>query len=256
MVRMLATFAQTDDPTPMNNARESDASSGETAKSIVAPVTQWFYKRCFLLAGLFAAMGLYFCYDGFVGYPKANRNADIYDAFIDGKEGEPVPISDDKAAAAHRAGADGVSWAAHAATLHLAAEAPERHTADDLATQKRIAAVLGGCAFLTLLWAWVHRGRAWRLVAGEVQTPWHTKFAANSVTDIDRRRWDRGVALLISHDGDRFLKLKLDDYKYQNAGTIITEIAALHPEVRIDPPIIDPESATAEESGEKTGDLS
>lgn len=239
VVRMLATFAQTDDRAPMNDASETDTWSVETEQPVVAPVTQWFYKRCFLLAGLFAAMGLYFCYHGFVGYPKANRNADLYDAFIDGKQGRPAAASDEKNAAAHRAGVDAVSWTAHAASLHLAGEAPQRHSVDDLATQKRIAAVLGVCALLTLLWASVHRGRAWRMVGSEVQTPWNTKFAANSVTDIDRRRWHRGVALLISHDGDRFLKLKLDDYKYQDAGRIISTIAARHHKVRIDPPIVE-----------------
>ena len=240
----------------MNDASRSDPSSTAIEAAIVAPVTQWFYRRCYLLTGLFVVMALYFCYDGYVGYPAVNRNADLYDAFIAGKEGKPQADNDEKTAAAYRAGADGVSWAAHAATLHLAADAPERHSADDLATQKRIAAVLGVCALLTLLWALVHRGRAWRMLGNEVQTPWNTRFAAGSVTDLDRRRWDRGVALLISHDGDRFLKLKLDDYKYRDAGRIIAAIAAVHPQVRIDPPIVAPESATTEDSTDATGDLS
>lgn len=195
---MLATCAQPDDDPPMNDASLSDALSADIEATIVAPVTQWFYKRCFLLAGGFAAIGLYFCYAALVGYPSQNRNVASYDA-------------------------------------------PQPHTDGDLAAQKRIAVVLGVCALLTLLWARVHRGRAWRMRDGKVQTPWNTKFAAKSVTDIDRRRWHRGVALLISHDSDRFLKLKLDDYKYRDTARIIRAIAAHHPQVRIDPPIVNPE---------------
>jgi hypothetical protein len=135
------------------------------------------------------------------------------------------------------AGSGGSSWAAYAATLHLPSEPPERHSDGDIATQKRIAMTLGIACLLTLLWALVHRGRGWRMADGRIRTPWNTEFAADSVTDIDRRRWDRGVALLISHDGDRFLKLKLDDYKYRDAGAIIAAIAQIYPEVRIDPPL-------------------
>jgi len=247
---ILAKSALTDEPVSMDETSQSDDSPVATGEAIVAPVTRWFYKRCILLACLFAAMGLVFCYLGFFAYPKTNRNADIYDAFVAGNEGMAAPENDERSKDAYRAGIEGGSWAAHAAELKLAAKAPGRHTADDLATRKRLSAVFGICALLTFLWVLAHRGRAWRMIGDELQTPWNTKLTAGSVSDIDRRRWDRGVALLISNDGHRFLKLKLDDLKYHDAGRIIAAIAILHPEVRIDPPIADPESATAGNSGD------
>jgi len=186
-------------------------------------------------------MALYFCYDGFVGYPKQNRFADAYDAFLAGKKGGVKPHEDDDSPAllsnAYQAGAAGRSWAAHAATLHLPAEPPKSHTPGDMATQKRIALALGLAVLLIAIWAMLHRGRAWRMRAGRVRSPWGTEISMASITDIDRRRWNRGIALLISHDGGRFLKLKIDDYKYSGMGKIIESIATAHPDVRIDPPL-------------------
>ena len=208
---------------------------------VEAPVSWWFFKRCLLLGVLLGGMGLYFCYDGFVGYTKQNRNADIYDAFLLGKEGVEVESEllkkDPRVLFGYAAGKEGKSWAAHAATLHLPAEPPKRHSDADMATQKRIALALGLSAVLVGVWALVHRGRSWSMDGEEIRTPWDTRFSATSITDIDRRRWDRGIALLISNDKDRFLKLKLDDYKYQGAGQIIEAVALLHPGVRIDPPL-------------------
>ena len=215
----------------------------EAAVLIEAPVSAWFFKRCLLLGLLLGGMGLYFCYDGFIGYPKQNRNADIYDAFLAGKEGQPfASVSESEKVdaplyAAHEAAGEGKSWAAHAASLHLPAEPPKRHTDADIATQKRIAVALGLGAILVAIWSIVHRGRAWSMNGERIRTPWNTQFSAGSITDIDRRRWDRGIALLISNDKDRFLKLKLDDYKYREAGRIIDAVAALNSEVRIDPPL-------------------
>lgn len=225
----------------MPDEKTKSAEASGDAWEIVVPVSSWFYRRCLLLAGLLAGMTLYFCYDGFVGYPKQNLFADAYDAFLAGKNGEANPRADGDSAVllsdAYQAGADGRRWATHAATLHLPAEPPKRHTAVDMATQKRIALALGLAVLLIAIWAMLHRGRAWRMRAGRVRSPWGTEISMASITDIDRRRWNRGIALLISHDGGRFLKLKIDDYKYSGMGKIIESIATAHPEVRIDPPL-------------------
>jgi hypothetical protein len=225
---------------------EAPSHSGMAAE-IEAPVSSWFYKRCLLLGLLLGGMALYFCYDGFVGYPKQNRNADLYDIFQQAKAGESMEAMgratkevNSRTKAAYRAGAEGRSWAAYAATLHLPAEPPQRHSEADMATQKRIALALGLCVVLAGIWTLGHRGRVWSMKGKEIRTPWGTRFAASSITDIDRRRWDRGIALLISNDKDRFLKLKLDDYKYQGAGRIIEAVSRVHPEVRIDPPLVRP----------------
>lgn len=219
---------------------DSDIFNDAAAVQVVAPVSSWFYRRCLLLGVLMVGMGLYFCYDGLVAYPRQNQNADVFDAFQAGKQGREIAASakpNSPSAAAYRAGADGTSWASHAATLQMAAEPPQRHSEADIAIQKRFALALGLGAVLIGVWALAHRGRCWSMKAEEICSPWGTRFSAKSVTDIDRRRWDRGIALLISNDDARFLKLKLDDYKYQGAGRLIEVIAALYPGARIEPPL-------------------
>jgi len=39
---------------------------------IVCAITPWYYRRMGLMAAMFLGMGLYFCYDGRIGYPKEN----------------------------------------------------------------------------------------------------------------------------------------------------------------------------------------
>jgi hypothetical protein len=41
--------------------------------TITCRVTMWYYRRMGLLAAMFLGMGLYFLYDGRIGYPKENR---------------------------------------------------------------------------------------------------------------------------------------------------------------------------------------
>ena len=46
-----------------------------TAEVIVCRVTPWYYRRMGLMSAMFLGMGLYFFYDGRIGYPKANQVA-------------------------------------------------------------------------------------------------------------------------------------------------------------------------------------
>src|SRR3954452_6946053 len=47
----------------------------DTSEPIVCRVTTWYYRRMGLLSALFLLMGLYFFYDGWIGYPRQNEAA-------------------------------------------------------------------------------------------------------------------------------------------------------------------------------------
>ncbi|MEX2080118.1 MAG: hypothetical protein WEC33_00755, partial [Dehalococcoidia bacterium] len=52
------------------------ASSPDPTAPIVCCVTTWYYRRMGLLAAMFLGMGLYFFYDGRIGYPRDNLAAE------------------------------------------------------------------------------------------------------------------------------------------------------------------------------------
>ncbi|MCP5541225.1 MAG: hypothetical protein H7A53_12145 [Akkermansiaceae bacterium] len=221
-------------------------------ETIVCPVTPWFYRRTGLLAAIFAAMGLYFLYDGAIGYPQANRRADWFEAFEAGKAGGALEAAkaktDPEFAAAHAAGAGGGSWAAFAAKRGMAETKPRRHTEAEIRGQFGFAALLGIAALGVAGWMLAHRGRAVILRGDEIHWPFRSRTTPlAAIGRVDLSRWDRGVARLEVKVGNgKTVRPRLDDYQYAGTDRILRRLAARRPETIFEGGELGPESGGSE----------
>lgn len=252
-VERLRFCAKLQNPTPS----EVPESPSEEV-TIVCPITRWYFRRLGLMAALFAGLGLFFLYDGAIGYPKHNFHADLFDAFDAGRNGVDLeawfrenPDSGSEKTyhedikAAHASGLAGKSWAAFAAGKHLAEAKPERHSQAAIQQQFIFAWVLAALFAGTALVALFQRKRCLKAGADWIETAAGRRIRFSDIESVDFSKWDRGIAMLeVASGEDRNTRIRIDDYKFSGTGRILNRIRQARPEIEEDNwPELDPVEA-------------
>lgn len=205
----------------------------------------WFFRRIGILIALTGGLGLFFLYDGMIGYPKKNFTVDLYEAF----EAARVTSSDsgfaydESAYSAEQleelkkatvAGREGGTWAGFAADRLLSEKIPERYTEADIREQFHFAILMGVISLGIvgfLLW---HRRRSFSYGETSLTTPAGKVISFADVTALDIRRWDRGIGLLSYEEEKELLRLKIDDYRYDGITEMLKKICAANDLVKIE----------------------
>jgi hypothetical protein len=231
----------------------------ETEETVICPLSRWYYGRGALLIVLSAGLGLYFLYDGAIGYPKKNRTVDLHEAFEAAKAGEdwqPQDVAvedggtaDDGGAGAsmdadhlaeiekaRQAGRDGISWAGFAAERRLPEKAPERFTAAQIRQQFHFAIGLGAVAAAGGVFLLLVRGRALRCDADSLTFPGGRRILFSAVLVIDLQKWDKGIGRLVyrKNESGSESRVRIDDYKYVGSAEVLRRIQQANPEVEIE----------------------
>jgi hypothetical protein len=209
---------------------------------IVGHVTSWyFYRRMGPLVAVLLFMGLFFLYDGAIGYPQANAIADkkawleteVLKSYDEAKAQGPAQLEAWK----QRARATGwplgksgepLPWVSWAAERSL----PEnpRHWSDaEIAQQYGFG---GACILAALIVACValsNRGKTVRAESDHWITPHGKKIPFASVVRLDLRKWQRqGLAYAwyreTAHGPLR--KAVLDDFKFTHMQAILDRLRA------------------------------
>jgi hypothetical protein len=168
---------------------------------IIAGPGRYYRNTRYLMTVLLIGMGLWFGYDGFIGWPKSNemRNKLLDDAKAIDARGD-------------RAGAE---------RLIQEAGKYKAHTDTDIRFQKVLCFALPPLAIILLIRS-LHNSRgSYRLEGTTLHVPGHPPVPFANITEIDKRLWDRKGIAYISYDlGDgRQGKLKLDDFLYDRPPT-------------------------------------
>jgi len=135
-----------------------------------------------MLVALVAGLGLFFLYDGLIGYPKKNFKVDLYEAFEAGRTGASYPGESGSANEfdaeqlkeldkAQSAGRDGATWAGFAAERMMPEKVPERYTKGDIREQFVCAIVMGGLVIVIGVFLLRQRGRVFRYGPDALTTP-------------------------------------------------------------------------------------
>jgi|GEM_PF-6513464 len=210
---------------------------------IVCSLSAWFYRRTGLALALIFGLGLYFLYDGSIGYPKKNFTVDLHDAFLAGRggrgeapdAGERPPAQAEALRAAREAGQNGSSWAAFAAKRKLPEKVPERYTDAEIREQFHFAALLGAGSLSFASWLFLTRRRHLRGTANAYITARGESIPYDAIETIDLRKWDRGIARIHYRvDDEEVRQTKVDDYQYKGSGAILERALAAHPEIEIE----------------------
>ncbi|NNE91469.1 MAG: hypothetical protein HKN23_07465 [Verrucomicrobiales bacterium] len=205
-------------------------------------MSPWFVRRIGLMIALVTGLGLYFFYDGWIGYPKKNFNAALFAAFETGKSGDaglPDPsafhladFSEAQSEALNQAiqsGRKGETWSRFAASRHLAAEEPKILTAKEIRDQFFYGALMGIIAAGLAIYLLRERKKTLSADESGIRFPAGNRLKFAEISQLDLRKWDRGIAFVKAGA----TRAKIDDYKYTGAGEIVNRLQAENPDLDI-----------------------
>jgi hypothetical protein len=218
----------------------SDANlSQKSGYPILCHVTPWYFRRMGMMAAMLAGFGLYFLYDGQVGYPQANRIADKQVWFE-----EVVLKSFDEARVAGKldvwvenarnqgwpTGRDGEPprWISYAAQQGWP-EKPHRYTPKEIHEQFWWggASLLGALAVGVMIL--MNRSKVLRGDADGFLSPEGIAVKYGDVFRVDKRPWDtKGLAYVWYRSGGQGAERRavIDDLKYEGAVRVLNDLMA------------------------------
>lgn len=172
-----------------------------TEGPIVAGPGRYYRNTRYIMFVVLLAMGAWFGYDGFVGWPQMNR--------------QHADIEQKRVEAANRN--DTLS-----ATQLMEQEDQYKHHTDlDIALQKVLCAALPIAGLLLLIRALYNSRGELRLEHDILHFPSHPPVPISKLTSVDRRLWDRkGIAYVnYALDDQTTGRLRLDDFVYDRPPT-------------------------------------
>lgn len=167
----------------------------------------WRNRQLMMTAFLFG-FGLWFLYDGMIGYPSKNEQfAKFEEMQAAGTEGE---------------------WEAFALEKGWPAKPPKHaYEPSQIRTQYILAGVsmaLGGSA---LVWLLVCRTRKLRMDDEAIYGDTGKKVLFDSIQGVNKKKWEsKGIAYAIYEEAGKTQNLTIDDYKYAGGEEILKEVEA------------------------------
>ena len=149
-----------------------------------------------MVALMLLGMGVWFFWDGLVGYPFSNQRWDAHEKFVTEKR------LDD--------------WPAYAKSRNWSQKEPhKRFTQGDINGQF----VCGSAGFLigllVLAYWWREKGRTVCSDESAIYTPLGQRVPYEAIVSVDAKHWEsKGLATVHYRVDGRDGKFKLDDYKY------------------------------------------
>ncbi|NCF84141.1 MAG: hypothetical protein GWQ08_01215 [Verrucomicrobiaceae bacterium] len=200
------------------------------ADPISCSITPWYTKRMSLMTLMFVGFGLYFLYDGFIGYPKKNA---IYDEHVKFME-----IQDEKAAFLEEGNTSSDwakvvvekgypkqdDWIDYAADNGWPEEPPEkRYSTTD---QFFFGALCCGIGLAILGTMMLNRGKVLRADGLSFTSPKGERVLFSSAHRIDKRKWDnKGLAYVHYWDEkEKERRAVIDDLKFGGADKILDRL--------------------------------
>ncbi|MEM7145509.1 MAG: hypothetical protein AAF591_10250 [Verrucomicrobiota bacterium] len=258
----------------MEAEEQEQDSGGEVAVDSGGPieckVTPWYFRRMGLMTLMLVGMATYFLYDGAIGYPKKNRKADVYDAFMAAKDEEEEKSWEDvvteldltvgdpeeaehvaKVKEAYDASEGGETWKAFSLERKLP-EKPERMTDKEIEEQFHFAwglYVIGGIVVGVTL---MNSRKKVRADGEAYYTTKGKRVPFDGVYRIDKRKWDnKGLAYAYYEDEKEGKgKAVIDDLKFGGADKILARMLADFDGELVERVYIDEDEEEDEEAGE------
>lgn len=204
--------------------------SARMADDITCSITPWYTKRMSLMTTMFVGFGLYFFYDGAIGYPKKNKIYNAHEAF--------VAIQDEKQAFLDEGGTNiewakvveekdyplQTEWIDYAAVNGWPEEPPEKlYSTNDQFFFGTLCLVIGLAVLGTMI---TNRKRQLRADEASFYTPKGLRVPFASAFRVDKRKWDnKGLAYVhYRDDNEKECRATIDDLKFGGADQILTRL--------------------------------
>ncbi|MCC6240390.1 MAG: hypothetical protein IT448_08860 [Phycisphaerales bacterium] len=171
----------------------SENQTSTSADVLVARAGKEYRIKRYVMIVAIIAMGLYFGYDGWYGWPAENaRVAELTQRQRQTQDqNELTQIAD------------------QLKTL-------KEHTETDILFQKVLFFILPIVGFAYLAWTIRSSRGQYRLENQQLSIPGHPTISLDQITRIDKKLWDRkGIVYIEYNTGSSIGKFKLDDFAYQ-----------------------------------------
>lgn len=174
---------------------------------IVARAGKYYRVTRYIMAAFIFGYGLYSIYDGFINYPRQNREY----------------LEKERAAAVSR-GLDPDKSVDPTKVPHPGLDVPFNQFFGVLLPPLAVA--------LLIRWLYISRGE-YRLEGRTLHIPGHPPIPLESITEVDKRLWDRKGIAFVGYElaGGTKGRVKLDDFVYERKPTdeiydrIVAEVA-------------------------------
>lgn len=183
---------------------QDQAVSSNTSHEIVAPPAKYYRWTRYVMSIMLIGGGLWFAYDGWIGWPGHNERLDRAEA-----DREAAVKAGDKAKETE---------------LNVKiSKMNRRYGGKDLLLQRGLGVALPPAGIALLIWTLYNSRGAYRLSGETLHVPGHPPVPLGAIRRIDKRLWDRkGIAFIdYELDGARPTtgRLKLDDFVYERPPT-------------------------------------
>ncbi len=200
------------------------------ADPISCPITPWYTKRMSLMTLMLVSFGLYFLYDGFIGYPKKNAIYDKHVKFMKIQEEKAALLekgntsSDWAKVVAEKGYPKQDEWIDYAADNGWDEEPPEkRYSTTD---QFFFGALCCGIGLAILGTMMLNRGKVLRADGLSFTSPKGERVLFSSAHRVDKRKWDnKGLAYVHYRDeNEKERRSVIDDLKFDGAAKILDRL--------------------------------
>ena len=185
-----------------------------------------------LMTLMFVGFGLYFLYDGFIGYPKKNKIFEEHQRFVEIQEEKEAFLADGnlradwKALATEKGYPEQDEWIDYAATKGWPEEPPEKfHSTTD---QFFFGALCIGIGLAVLGTMMINRSKVLRGDDISFTSPKGERVLFATAYRIDKRKWDnKGLAYVhYREENGKEKRATIDDLKFAGANKILDNLMA------------------------------
>jgi hypothetical protein len=215
--------------------------------TIICRVTTWYFRRMGLLAAMLAGMGLYFLYDGRIGYPRDNKMAAEKEWYDREVIGDPKSPADQSYEAARKVGDDFTAewlkmarergwiinpdlkeprWADYAAARGWPEE-PKFHSPDKIHEQYYFGGAMLLAAAVAGLLVLKNRNKVLLGYPDHMVMPDGVTVRYDQATCVDKRKWEhKGLAYVHyrAAEGAATRRATIDDLMYGGAEKVLKRL--------------------------------
>lgn len=186
-----------------SQGQPTSGASAADGGEIVARAGRYYRNTRYLMFVLLVGMGVWFGYDGWVGWPRENA------------------IVDDLRTQQRQAESQGAAGVEKLKQINTELKNHKEHTHSDLRLQRVLAIALPPLGLAMLIWALRQSRGAYRMSGTKLSVPGHPTIDLSEIKSVNNDLWDRkGIAWVKYETADgQSGEIKLDDFLYDRPPT-------------------------------------